>query len=282
MSSGRMESPLSRSFEPHRPRTRIRSAHQSLYKEKKECGRSEKGKGKMRTGKEGEVMTPVRALSKTYDYGETPDALRDLEKGWREKRRVVLGDIGVSNTPAPVRTRQLPSTKSTFKPRVARKQAGLPLSRPLPVLQPVATLPPSFQKFGSIPLPTPPHSPLPTKPSLEKVLPILPGNLPPTRHLVPLTSGSRSTILISPYPAVYPITLQLPDGLAVQIHKDGSLIRYQDPGSTKSNAWRLIRLSEQTRWTNEETARWEGIAKLVEGYKRATPMVSLAHKLALG
>lgn len=207
------------------------------------------------------LSTPVRVLSETFE--ETPQGLRDLERGWREKRRAVLGDSEAINTLRPKYPRE-DARKKVFYGR-----EGVEVGRS------------GRLQLGQTPLPTPPNSPKMDKPSkyisvkaeIESCQPIMVGALPSTHGPVRLTSRSKSTIHVISSPAPNSIILEMEDGSTVKIRRDGRVLVMQSHTQGRRRLTSSIRLDDKIGWKKDEREIWEGIAKLVEGYKRASPKV---------
>jgi hypothetical protein len=241
---------------------------------------------------EGPTIRCLRAA-----LGETPIKLRELEAGWRERRRILSGSGGAkesSNARVPRHVSQVLPSKTSGILNYGKKglSGHTPQARAMPALgldQPPIISPPT-------PPPTPPLITQRDKPSRsvppstrskdhtyslshqQRPSPILSSPLPPTHQPVRLTSRSADTIHIHIPTGSNAITLSLrAKSLIIRISHDGNtfdLLPYRQAGAAPSVAPRRLTLSEWRKWSDSDRREWDLVGGSVESYKRHTPRVS--------
>ena len=256
----------------------------------------------------------TRRVSPVVDRDEeTPPKLRELEKGWRAKRRAVLGEQSDNASPIvePKRQRNVlefkrpllttiplvSTTQYTAKARAARvSRASSPMPGPD---EPSLSLcrrkpPPSVPSPLPTPPPTPPISELSKRPSRtarpfkassptpkpaesekDTLQPILASPLPPTSSPVPLVRGRPETIDLHPPASKHSFSLRTKD-ILIKVLRDGKslqVLRWVD------RRWSLVknlRYGEKEKFDRDDVAQWRIVQQLVEKLKRETPRVGVA------
>lgn len=263
-------------------------------------------------------------------FAETPAKLRELEDGWRARRRALVvrrenTDMGVDDgqgvcgavgklggwyetevCPVPKTIpRRDPDERALRGAAVAvdlmvrrEETRRKPRNRPISVGMPNTSSLGDENRASSRPFKlttTPPSKLLPrpftnnpamrderaskhresSEPEPAAILPILASPLPPTPQPVPLTGRSSDTIHV--HAPTSDLGLTLTQGSAkVQISADGRTIEFrQDDKKKNRHMTRSIGLDAVSDWTEQDKKDWYLVAKLVEGYKRHTPRVSV-------
>ncbi|ORX39382.1 hypothetical protein BD324DRAFT_619466, partial [Kockovaella imperatae] len=215
-------------------------------------------------------IRPVETFSGLTEH-ETPERLRALEKGWRERRRVVLDEIspgdrglnGASSANGPRRKSNGNECKATEGSRQSITQ-----------LRRVTDQPDGPRKAPSrIPLRAIPHIPAspPDNPPARIYLPILAHPLPPTAGPVYLLGRRDETITIHSPGSAIEITIRLSPNREIRISHHGTrLAMYHRKAS-----WTLGKEIELQHLTSEDAAHWTTVAEIVERFKRQTPRVKM-------
>jgi hypothetical protein len=244
-------------------------------------------------------------------FEETPLRLRELEQGWRARRRIVLGDIEQDGDPV---RRDSDETKlvrgqwtdAALKPgrdvysgssrggEVRRPGGTRPSLRPAvqvispptpPPTPPIPNthLPRTLDQYPNDYLPRgnqilhTPHSPLP----------IRSHPLPPATYPMPLTTSSKSTIQILPIPALHPshdrtsttgrieIRIKLPTR-TIETTNNGTTLSITPPSnSSRHIRTRTLDLAGWKELGKGDLKDWLMVYDVIEGFKRKTPRVRL-------
>ncbi|KAK4689131.1 hypothetical protein P7C73_g977, partial [Tremellales sp. Uapishka_1] len=186
------------------------------------------------------VQDRLASLSKLkIVFQDTPPRLRELEDGWRERRKRLMKE----NVPAVGRTVLPPTPHST--PRLPDRLAS--------VLKPHA---PAIVSAAPV------------------AGPILSYPLPPTPRPIPI---STSTTIHIPSPASSAeIIIFLENGKnSIQVLRGGGQITFSTSGVVK----RVVSLQDCANWDVVQKKEWEEVHLLVERFKRRTPRMKIFHTL---
>ena len=202
-------------------------------------------------------------------FEQTPNKLRLVEQGWRERRREEI-----NRTPIQQDGRGISGVK-TVGDQVQRAAVGVAArkrNRPteaMPSLARHETAPPT-------PPPTPPvqDQPICTKKDhkadtpIKMSRPILADPLPPT--LTPMALGHKTTLFIpDQYPSCPHECVLRIGRRRISVMRGGELIEVAS-GTQVSR----MRLAEYKEWSQTEKKQWETVWDLLEQVKRKTPRVS--------
>ena len=243
-------------------------------------------------------LPSIRHLRVAFE--ETPPKLRELEQGWRARRKRVLDDVTQAT-----QDRMTGSSYEGLGIGEARLDEGDDMvlsrqqhtalntsSRPRPAnaeIEPTQHIMTGPLRAVPIPapLPTPPASPpipviravsprtgsiLPTARQHhhhELAKPILAHPLPPSAHPIPISRRSRrETIRVSPLEWSTELVISLELGKReIRIMRGGKRVAFGD---------RELLLDDQGGWGKTDWEEWEMVQALVDRVKRATPRVSLS------
>ena len=241
-------------------------------------------------------------------YGETPEKLRELEQGWRARRRMVLGELSsnegqrLTSASTPIRERGAVANHETrWSPPADDLQ--LRLRRPSGAGTAHQGRPRSTRDRPALPLPTPPNTPPPTAPPLgamampqtcrrglnapktttygtaSTLQPILSSPLPPTTAPVPLLRARSETITIHHPGSTIEITIRLGKAAMIQIRERGTVMIVQRREGTRWGTARTLRLSAINQFREEDVLQWRTVSELVERFKRQIPRVSFVYSV---
>jgi hypothetical protein len=202
-------------------------------------------------------------------FEQTPNKLRLVEQGWRERRRQEInrkpieqdgrGISGVDKVGDQVqragvgvaaRNRKRP-TEAT--PSLARHETAPPTPPPTPTAQDKSICTKTDRKAD-----TPINVPRP----------VLAHPLPPTP--TPMILGHKTTLFIPEQSQSCPHECVLRIGRRrISVMRGGEMIEVAS-GTQVSR----MRLAEHKKWSQTETRQWETVSDLLEQVKRKTPRVS--------
>lgn len=205
--------------------------------------------------------------------GETPERLRVLEKGWRERRRVILGETSRINEEARIhRQPQLHQTELelTERPEKATTTHLSPRqSRQIISRRPLT--PPPTPPLPSSDLPSPHKAWVPPA-RTSKPVPIVRGHLPPTGRPVCLPK-STSTIHVLPTGSKYEMMIELGKHQDIRIRRGGREIETRQSRGGLPTETVVIKLNDCEAWSAREASQWESVSQLVNGFKRMSARV---------
>lgn len=211
-------------------------------------------------------------------FQDTPLRLRELEEGWREKRKRVLGHGAETpirdGIPAPGQARKAEVGGGVGGDRMRRKRREdirAPVRAAVRPITPPPTPPPSPSRAKlpqniqtySMKVSHPriiPHIPDENPPNVTPK-PILSHPLIPTSKPIRLSSNPRSTIHTHPPTSPYELSIELAT-IKVHVYRGG----------------RVIQIGERKLLLNglgRDEKEWMIVQDLVEGFKRRTPRVCL-------
>ena len=206
-------------------------------------------------------------------FQDTPIKLREIEQGWKGRRRARTVSVGDTS-----RAARTPSKSPGSRPR-----------RQFPALaEDQATVPVPSQPY----LPSPPLTPFeqhdrdqetasttqsPTGPKPLSLRPILANPLMPTRRPIKVVPGTYMSVPDISHQSEYEIMLEMGSQRIIVAQGGTSLSTSSSVGKRDAELKsRSISLSGYRNWTEEEKEQWTLVAELVEIVKRKTPRVSEA------
>ncbi|WWC72837.1 uncharacterized protein I206_106801 [Kwoniella pini CBS 10737] len=210
----------------------------------------------------------------------TPSPLRQLERGWKEKRRLHLKDASLRAQTNSVRFAITSSTSALLTPpstpppsqnfAIIRKDANNPIDTVHTGLSSGSNCtinpeqPVNSQTATSARNTDTPHH----------IRPILSYPLPSTSCPVPLIKGKKDTINVSSPGSMYEVILRLEEGRVVKVRRGGFIAELfmKRKGQIQE---RLLDMKDVGKWTETEKRDWQNISDVISDFKRMTIRVKM-------